>query len=36
MMSTLKVAFGWMITVVYFAHTVVTAMEILNINKTAR
>jgi hypothetical protein len=35
-MSTLKVAFGWMITVVCFAHTVATAMEILNINKTAQ
>jgi hypothetical protein len=36
MMSALKVAFGWMITVIYFAYSVVTAMEILNIKKTAQ
>jgi hypothetical protein len=35
-MSALKVAFGWMITVIYFAYSVVTAMEILNIKKTAQ
>lgn len=35
-MSTWKVAFSWMITVVYFAYTVVTAMEILNIKKRAQ
>ena len=32
-MNTWKVAFGWMITVVYFAYTIVTAMEILNIKR---
>jgi hypothetical protein len=36
MMSALKVAFGWMVTVIYFAYSVVTAMEILNIKKTAQ
>jgi len=36
MMSAFKVAFGWMITVICFAYTVVTAMEILHINKTAQ
>jgi hypothetical protein len=35
-MSTVKVAFGWMITIIYFAHTVFTAMGILNINGTAQ
>jgi hypothetical protein len=35
-MSTLKVAFGWTITIVCFARVVITAMEILNINKTAQ
>jgi hypothetical protein len=35
-MSTLKVAFGWIITVVCFAHAVVIAMETLNVNKTAQ
>src|SRR4051794_33582630 len=35
-MSTSKVAIGWAITVVCFVHVVVTAMEVLNINKTAQ
>ena len=35
-MSTTKVFCGWMITVVFFIHTVVTAMEILDINRTAQ
>jgi hypothetical protein len=35
-MSALKVAFSWMITAVCIAHTVVTAMKILKINKTAQ
>lgn len=35
-MSTLKVAFSWMITFVYIAYAVVTAMKILNINKRAQ
>jgi hypothetical protein len=35
-MSTAKVFCGWMITVVFFIHTVVTAMEILDINRTAQ
>jgi hypothetical protein len=35
-MSTSKVAIGWAITVVCFVHAVVTAMEVLNINRTAQ
>lgn len=35
-MSTSKVVFGWMITIVCFTHTIFTGMEILNINKTVQ
>jgi hypothetical protein len=35
-MSTSKVAFGWMIMIVCFTHTILIGMEILNINKTVQ
>jgi hypothetical protein len=35
-MSIFKVVLSWMIVVVFFTHAVVTAMEILNINKAAQ